>query len=401
MTRAKNNQPPQADYKIVLRNPQSVLRKKLGKDLEVLDFESDSLVKAGDNYGSTILKARVTVRRRKDAEKEDLHLVAKMLPPTEYQRIVFDSAFTFKKEIFLYEELIPMYRCLYSGAFDVVPECYGSALSSKDDAEEVDESAVILLENLKVKGYYMADRYRGLDREHLKAAITSLAKFHAIGLSVKHKKPSYLSSIQKFAKPMAIDSAVMRPYLNSVLEALSGDSSTSKYADRVKATNNVDDVADTYYQLLKPTDPWACVVHTDFWVNNALFHKDELTGKVDDCKLVDFQTYCLSSPLTDLLFLLCTSMESDLKWFDEMLEFYRRVALEVLGQLGCAVELFERKSFEERLKIDAAADLFHILALAKVVELRPGEEVVSSPLNETSLKRVRRIVEIFVDKNWI
>lgn len=153
--------PPLADYEIVLRDPQPILRKKLGDDLLVLGFESDSLVKAGDNYGSTILKVRLIVKRKKNAEKEEWHLVAKMLPPTDFQRSIFDTAFTFKKEIFLYEELIPIYRSLYRGAFDVVPECYGSALSSKDDAEEVDEGAVILLENLRVKGYYMAERHQG------------------------------------------------------------------------------------------------------------------------------------------------------------------------------------------------------------------------------------------------
>ncbi|XP_008207762.1 uncharacterized protein LOC103316329 isoform X1 [Nasonia vitripennis] len=401
MSRPTNSGPPPADYEIVLRDPQPILRKKLGDYLVVLDFESDSLVKAGDNYGSTILKVRVIVKRGKNAEKEELHLVAKMLPPTDFQRSIFDSAFTFKKEIFLYEELIPMYRSLYKGAFDVVPECYGCALSSKNGADEVDEDAVILLENLKVKGYYMADRHEGLNYDHLKIAVTTLAKFHAIGLSIKHKKPAYLATVQTYAKPLAVGSQNMFPFLDGMLEALSNDPSTSKYVDCIKMTRDPEDIAKSYFQSLEPTDPWACVVHTDFWVNNALFHKDELTGKVNDCKLVDFQTYCLSSPLIDLLFLLCTSMESDLKWFDEMLEFYRKVALEVLEELGCAVELFEKKSFEKRLKIDAAKEMIHIILMSKVVELRQGENLLTSPVNEFCMKRLRRIVDIYVQKNWI
>ncbi|XP_032457603.1 uncharacterized protein LOC103316329 isoform X2 [Nasonia vitripennis] len=381
MSRPTNSGPPPADYEIVLRDPQPILRKKLGDYLVVLDFESDSLVKAGDNYGSTILKVRVIVKRGKNAEKEELHLVAKMLPPTDFQRSIFDSAFTFKKEIFLYEELIPMYRSLYKGAFDVVPECYGCALSSKNGADEVDEDAVILLENLKVKGYYMADRHEGLDREHLIIAVITFAKFHSNGLSIKHKEPSYLPIIQTYTKPLSVNSEEMFPFLDNMFQALSSDPSTSKYIDRIKMTGKPNDIAETYYRSLEPTDPWTCVVHTDFWVNNALFHKNELTGKVDDCKLVDFQSYCLSSPLTDLLFVLCTSMESDLKWFDEMLEFYRQIALAVLGDLGCAVELFEKKSFEERLKVDAAKEMFHILMMSKVAELRQGEDLVTSPLN--------------------
>lgn len=160
---AQNGGPP-LDYEVVLREPQAVLRKQLGDGLRLVDFESTAFMKAGDNYGSTILKVRAVIKRASDEddEEEALDLVAKMLPPTDFQRAIFESGFTFKKEIFLYEDLVPTYRGLYGGPLDVTPGFYGSRLSLRADAREVDEDALILLENLKVRGYYMEDRHKGL-----------------------------------------------------------------------------------------------------------------------------------------------------------------------------------------------------------------------------------------------
>lgn len=152
-------------HKVELRDLQSLLRKKLGDELAVIDYSTESLLPVGENYGSTILKVRAVVKINKDAAEKELHLVAKMLPATDFQRKIFDSPFTFRKEMFLYEELIPAYQQLerefgVDEVFDVVPEFYGARCSIRPD-DDVDEDVVILMENLKVRGYYVGDRRKG------------------------------------------------------------------------------------------------------------------------------------------------------------------------------------------------------------------------------------------------
>ena len=149
------------DFEIVLRDLERVLQQNLGKGLEVKCFDTEDFTKAGDNYGSTLLKVRAIIKRNCDAHEEELNLVAKMLPPTKIQREIFESSFTFKKEIFIYEHLLPAYEKIYGKTFNVLPKFYGSRMSIKYDNEEVDEDVVILLENLKLKGYYMGDRHKG------------------------------------------------------------------------------------------------------------------------------------------------------------------------------------------------------------------------------------------------
>lgn len=158
-----------ADYEIVLRELEPVLRSNLGDHVDLREFSYEPLLPPGENFGSTIFAVRALIARAEDRHEEELDLVAKMMPDSDYQRTIFDSAFTFKKEIFFYRDLAPAYRRLEEergigpdeGLFDMAPRYYGSRTSLEADGELVDDDAVLLMDNLKVKGYYMAERREG------------------------------------------------------------------------------------------------------------------------------------------------------------------------------------------------------------------------------------------------
>ncbi|KAL7300604.1 hypothetical protein TKK_0006596 [Trichogramma kaykai] len=254
---------------------------------------------------------------------------------------------------------------------------------------------------MKLKGYYMADRHQGLDLEHMRAAITSLAKFHAIGISIKHKAPEFLSRIEQFSKTMLTGLDEIRHVIDMQLTAIKKDPEIGQFYEKIKATCDPDELS-TYYTELAVDHPWACVVHADFWLNNALMHKNA-EGRVDDCKLVDFQTYYTSSPLTDLVFLLCTSLRVPHEGFDELVETYRAEAARVLTKLDCpeALELFATEKFDERLRLDASAELLHLIEMSKIVEQREGEVYEESPPNEHTMRRLRSIFDVYKRKQWI
>ena len=120
-----------------------------------------------------------------------------------------------------------------------------------------------------------------------------------------------------------------------------------------------------------------------------LFHKNE-ADHIDDVKIVDFQTSYMANSLLDVVFLLCTSMAIlSVKRFDEMLELYRVSTLEDLKELECDTGLLERKSFEERLKIDVANELLHIVLMNKVVARRENEHIHTCPANGSCIRRLR------------
>lgn len=152
---------------IVLRDLEPVLRQRLGDKVIVESFTSDSLLPPGENYGSTILSVHVDYKNGQAGKKEELNLIAKMLPPTEFQRRIFNSSRTFIKEIFMYETVMPAYNKLEmecglrkNEMFDILPKFYGSRMSMRSDLE-FDDNAVFLMDNLKVKGYYTGNRNIG------------------------------------------------------------------------------------------------------------------------------------------------------------------------------------------------------------------------------------------------
>lgn len=152
---------------IELRELQPILCRTFGDRLIVVRYTTKNLLQPGENYGSTIFDVHAVIKRNDEAEEEDLYLVAKMPPPTQFQRKIFDSPYSFRKEIFMYETIIPHYKQLERDVgfkedelFDVLPKYYQSRLSLSPDVD-FDDNAVILMENLKTRGYYICDRVKG------------------------------------------------------------------------------------------------------------------------------------------------------------------------------------------------------------------------------------------------
>lgn len=160
-----NDQPPLKT--IELRELQPILSRTFGDQLIVVRYTTKNLLQPGENYGSTIFSVHAVIKRNDEAEEENLHLIAKMPPPTEFQRQIFDTPYTFRKEIFMYENIVPYYQELErkmgfkkDEVFDILPKYYQSRLSLSPDID-FDDNAVILMENLRTRGYYNGDRTKG------------------------------------------------------------------------------------------------------------------------------------------------------------------------------------------------------------------------------------------------
>lgn len=161
------------DREIGREDLQLMLRPKLGERLIVNETRQSSLLPVGENFACFILKivARISFlfennnNNNYDEEKE-LNLVAKLYPRYDYISTVFDFTIFFKKEIFFYEKIVPtlkkISRDLTKLDFDFVPEYFGARSSADPKSKRVDENVVVLMENLKSKGYYTGDKVQGI-----------------------------------------------------------------------------------------------------------------------------------------------------------------------------------------------------------------------------------------------
>ncbi|EFN78710.1 uncharacterized protein LOC105188476 [Harpegnathos saltator] len=403
---------------IELRELQPLLRRTFDDRLIVVRYITKNLLPPGENYGSTILSVHAIIKRDDNADEEDLHLVAKMSPPTIYQRNIFDSPYTFRKEIFMYENIIPNYNQMEreSGVkenqlFNILPKYYQSRMSL-DPKVDFDDDAVILMENLTARGYYIGDRTKGYDLEHSKVAIRAMARFHALGMATKEKRPEYFEELKKRAKCLEFDTRDFKEIHMQILNKMQEDPVINVHIDRCTAvlSTAVDDTNSLFTAI--PDEPWSSIIHSDFWVNNIMFHRDE-EGHVDDIKFVDFQNYLFLSPVREMVFYLFSSTTDEVQrnHVEELIDLYHDTLTSVLEHMGCDTRPYSRKEFDAKLSSDAQLEFMHLCFMLKVLTLDAKETefnydkiknvMHSYSGNQALLQRLRQIVLYFVEHDWI
>lgn len=153
---------------VPLRDLQSLLRQSMGSDLRLICYRAHNLLPRGENFSSTILKITPYFKLTKDSPEESLELVAKMILASEVPKDHFNTTVEFRKEIFIFEKLIPAYRELQKEAgfseselLSIAPKIYGTRLSLNSDSQEADEDVAILMEDLIYSKYKTMDRKNG------------------------------------------------------------------------------------------------------------------------------------------------------------------------------------------------------------------------------------------------
>ncbi|KAK2582860.1 hypothetical protein KPH14_008939 [Odynerus spinipes] len=401
---------------ITLRELEPVLRSELGNALIVESYTTKSFLLPGENYGSTILAVDAVIRRTEHDEKEDLHMIAKMPPPTEFQRRIFNSPFTFNKEILFYEDVFPAYRRLEkeygikeNELFDILSKYYGSRRSLTPEID-FDDNAVILLENLKKRGYYTGKRSIGYDLAHSKLAVRAMARFHALGIAMRCKKPDVFARIKKTSECMKINMDEFSAAHLPVLARIKEDPITSVYHDRCEKILTDENLLESWFA--QPEGPWATIIHSDFWVNNIMFHSDE-NGHVDDVKFVDFQNYVYSKPVRELIFYLHSSVDDDV-WenhLEELVDLYYETFISVLKRIDCDVTPFAREHFDAQFPIDAKIEFVHLTFMIKVLTIDIEQTKLDNSTmrsvmtnyggNEIYGNRLRRLILYFDQHGWI
>lgn len=138
---------------------------------KLIDYTTKYLTKPGDNYGSTILALSATIQTRDD-EPTKLELVAKMPPETAAMFQMFQVPLTCIKENETYLQIASTLINLQKEAnvpksdlINVFPDFFGARISLDPEAKIADMGALLILENLKMKGFEVGDRLTGFDED--------------------------------------------------------------------------------------------------------------------------------------------------------------------------------------------------------------------------------------------
>ncbi|XP_058791784.1 uncharacterized protein LOC131664585 [Phymastichus coffea] len=357
------------EEKIDIKSLEPLLKRTLDDDtLKVIDYEATSLLPAGENYCSVLIKLDVKLRRN-DTEKM-CHFVAKTPSPKE--KSIVDWSLIFKKELFMYTEIHPLYRELEKEAgikednlINAWPRYIGHRNSLKNGTE-INEDSVMLMENITTQGFYNMDRKKGLDVHHASKALTVLARYHALGIVMKQRRPTFAYKAVEQSQIIGLALEFLDQGYDSIFETIVKIPFLQKHLSIIKLS--FEHARKGKILMTTPSEPWALISHGDFWMNNILFHKDE-DGNIDDVKFVDFQMYRYTSPLTDLVYFLNGSLDliTQTDHFRELIDLYYNNFIETLDRMSCDTLPFARESFERELKKQAIDYLPLCVLAAKMI----------------------------------
>ncbi|XP_072392104.1 uncharacterized protein [Diabrotica undecimpunctata] len=395
------------------------------KEYEIIDEKIGALTAPGEHYGSVIISVDLKVKSTNNGhEEKTINLVAKLLPANEMLRKVFDVLVTFKKEVFAYtvavptlvafqeEYQIPALKC-YSNLF---PQCFGARLSVTESSDQVDDTGVLIFENLKTQGFYTQDRLKGYDTEAVKIILKDLARFHATPIALKLLKPKVF---QDKIKPCLVRNKgleqvkeIAEVFHMSIIDGAKDCPELEPYLDRIK--NVCNRFTDPNFVRPVPSEPWSTISHSDFWTSNSMMLKNS-EGKYVQSKILDLQLLTYNSALCDLVFFLFTSViKEDLeKNFDNFLKIYYDNFMDTLKDFDLDVELFSWDGFKEEFEKAGQNEVYHILVMLKPICTERGI-VQNSPQNfvdsdwtrkdllgPSHRRQIRNTVLAFIERNWI
>lgn len=153
-------------------------------DVEITSLDEEPGSGRGDNYTSMLYRVRAKGRKRSKGETEDwlkyeCAIIYKILPESKKHREAFKSELLFRNEVAFYKNVWPALSRLQSSGkkvFGGVPRIYAA------------RADLIAMEDLKARGFKMADRRKGLEVENLKLVLKALAGFHALSLTLRESR---------------------------------------------------------------------------------------------------------------------------------------------------------------------------------------------------------------------
>ncbi|XP_034935049.1 uncharacterized protein [Chelonus insularis] len=399
-----------------IKNFESLLQLNVNKNFKIKDIDWKYLTNPGENFGSLLFAVNVTLQQ--NSEIQLLHVIVKLPPPSPYLIKLFNSPFTFKKEIEFYKNVTPTLLQFQRECGIIHPEdswpgakYYGSRMGLTNN-NNFDEQASIVLENLNYSGYQMIDRLIGLNRIQTEFAIKKLAGLHAVVIALKIKKPQIFHDNVMPALKSAITETVMQCIQDMIQKGLKDMESINEIKPYIELVKKSIDMSAKIIETEKRDETWCTLVHNDFWINNMMFKFNE-NKQIIDMKIVDFQLGAYDYGVKDLVFFLLTSPENDIiqDIFDDMIHLYYQYFIDTLKTLNINTDNFKRDKLIDLVEYCAPLKLSQCIMMAQVVKSKPGtapkmedihdkESFLKMTGDEAYYDKLRLIFNIYQKKNW-
>lgn len=289
------------------RHVEATLARDKGADARLLSWAIEDFTQKGDNMATAVTSVAVRFALQ-DAEHRASYVV-KINPMRKEAQVDAFTCNLIKKEIHFHAVVLPeLNAALQSAGFEKlrIPKFYF--------AEEEPGREMLFFEDLRDRGFKMADRKKGLDAAHANLVLKELARFHATShvLIARNGDPTDRYPLLKV--DFATSTGQQREFLKgmfgshmqpavTLLQEIEGYDSVLRWA-----TRSQQDVMDVLRdQVTDGASPFKLICHGDCYSNNLLFRYDD-SGVPVEAMLLDLQVTRYASLATDLTYLLLTSL---------------------------------------------------------------------------------------------
>nr|XP_049697229.1 uncharacterized protein LOC126054710 [Helicoverpa armigera] len=327
---------------------------------------------AGDNYVANVKRIIV------EGENGNLSIIAKIAPTSEVLRQTFDSGPLFGNESFVYSKVLPKFLQLQKQAGVPVeeqikfPKCYGSLSEAPNE--------VILLEDVKLSGYTMLNRFIPLTDYVVKGVLKSLAVWHSMSYVLKVKEPETYNLFRDtlvdlwgiMAEKKDSPALVFLNQIETMAIGILADYPEYQNILRHKVSGSIEKAAKM--QKVEYGNRFAVIQHGDTWTNNIMFkfEGDELT----EAMLIDYQGARNSSPVSDLMYFLftCTHHEARVEYYYEWLDYYHSQLENSLSNFGIKANyVYPRDQLDADMKRYGKLALGNSIVTNSMIVLKPEE----------------------------
>ncbi|XP_012265298.2 uncharacterized protein LOC105691414 [Athalia rosae] len=293
----------------------------------------------GDNYMSVINRLAVTGTTGNGLPYRK-SFICKSLPPNEYHQEIFQSKDLFANEAAMYQ----IFPVILGKDQKIVPDCLHA------------DSQWIILEDLKPEGFVLGDRTKGLNFEHTKLVLETLAELHAASFIFEHTEPSRFLDLRKNVVEILFpdtDPPGIGKFVNDLpnFTILCLKTAATPEDDNSKEINFMSEHRGKIYDVVKETvkpSKFSALCAGDLWINNLLFKYDKKNGKLglSDVRFLDFQVSRYAPIVVDILYFFHTSVQHELllEKMDDFLQIYHTKLRSKLSVLSA--EIVENITFE-------------------------------------------------------
>ncbi|CAG9839120.1 unnamed protein product [Diabrotica balteata] len=259
-----------------------------------------------------------------------------------------------RREVYFYGVIFPAYQKFYKNKtlrddFYIVPKCHKAFLEDKNN--------VIILENLKRKGYVLHQRDKPLNSVQIKLCLKSYVKLHVLAFAMRDQTPKEFKIISEDLFSLMKEAfdhfkLVIESKSIVIIDALK-EAGREDLSIRFEKFNKEKAIFNRLIEVADATTDEKVIIHGDCHNGNMLFlFKNNDRSNPQHVALIDFQGTCLHSPILDISAFLYWNLSSeDFLQFEEFLEFYYSQLSSLLTELGSDInKLFPKHVMQKHLK---------------------------------------------------